>query len=338
MSHTTPQLTFFCELEARPLQEFFANPEVMAFLQETGAAVSLGIIDFSPERVEVVRGLNEANIPVTAWLLLPEEEGYWFNLDNAPQAEVRYETFQAWSIQNHLKWARVGLDIEPDRQTLQSLPDNWLAGLKRLTRQFWNSNRLRRGKLAYERLVRRIKKDGHVVETYQFPFIQDERVAKSSLLQRATGLVDLRGVDVEVYMLYSSFARQWGQAAIQSYGPTAGGIAVGSTGGGVEMEGVVDTRPLTWDELQADLRLAAQYCSQVYIFSLEGCQRQGFLPRLKNFDWRQPVTVFPQTAQQVRSFRRVLQGTLWLLSRPALLLLPLVLFAALVGWRRKQSH
>lgn len=338
MPLTTPQLTFFCELQAHTLQEFFTNPEVMAFLQETGAAISLGIIDLSPERVEVVRRLNEANIPVTAWLLLPKEQGYWFNLDNAPQAEVRYETFQAWSMQNHLKWARVGLDIEPDIQTLQSLPNNWLAGMRRLTRQIWNSNRLRRGKLAYERLVRRIKADGHAVETYQFPFIQDERAAKSSLLQRATGLVDLHDVDSEIQMLYSSFVRPWGQAAILNYGPTAGGIAVGSTGGGVEMEGVVDTRPLTWEELQTDLRLAARFCPQVYIFSLEGCHRQGFFPRLKNFIWQQPVTISPKSTQQVNTFRRVLQRTLWLLSRPVLLLLPVVLFAALVSWRKRKSH
>ncbi len=58
------------------------------------ASVSLGIIDFSQERASVVSRLNQADIPVEAWLLLPKDQGYWFNLDNASQTITRYAGFK----------------------------------------------------------------------------------------------------------------------------------------------------------------------------------------------------------------------------------------------------
>jgi len=83
---TFPKLTFFCELESEPLQTLFQNPEVIQDLSALNGTVSLGIRDLSAVRAEVVRRLNDAGIPVTAWLLLPKEQGYYFNIDNYPEA------------------------------------------------------------------------------------------------------------------------------------------------------------------------------------------------------------------------------------------------------------
>jgi len=40
-----------------------------------------------------VRRLNAAGVPVVAWLLLPKEQGYWFNAENSGYALDRYEHF-----------------------------------------------------------------------------------------------------------------------------------------------------------------------------------------------------------------------------------------------------
>ena len=76
---THPELTFFTELSPGDLTELFKGRFVIDDLQALDAALSLAIIDFSEERAAVVKRLNEAGVPVIAWLLLPEEEGYWFN-------------------------------------------------------------------------------------------------------------------------------------------------------------------------------------------------------------------------------------------------------------------
>ena len=100
------------------------------------------------------------------------------------------------------------------------------------------------------------------------------RLTGGSLLRRVFGLVDLP-VDRDVFMLYSSFLGKLGSALLWSYGPEAKAIGVGSTGGGVEVGANMPV--LTWDALVRDLQLARQLGKDIFIFSLEGCVRQGFL-------------------------------------------------------------
>ncbi len=339
MNNVSPVLTFACELEAQPLHELFANPEVIEFLQATGSTISLGILDLSKERAAVVRRLNEAGVPVTAWLLLPKDQGYWFNLDNYPQAAARYGQFKNWSQENGLRWARIGLDIEPDIRAMQMLAARRLAGLQRFLPSLLNTPRLVQGTRAYHNLVRQIHADGSSVETYQFPFIVDERQARSSMMQRLAGLVDLPEADCEILMLYSSFMRPWGQGVLWSYGAQAQGIGVGSTGGGVQLEGTLDVRPLNWPELQTDLLLARKHSENIFIFSLEGCAQQGILPLLRDFDWSQPVTIPYDAARRAENIRSLFRRGLWLTGRPAWLLfgLALVVSAVTLVTRRRNK-
>lgn len=322
-----PRLTFFCELAAGPLQELFAGSVVIQDLSALQAGVSLGILDLSPERAVVVRRLNEAGIPVVAWQLLSEEEGYWFNLGNAAQAATRYQAFKRWTAEYGLQWAGLGLDIEPDiREAQQLMRDKWRL-LPALLQRILDSRRLHRAQAAYSALVAQIRVDGYPVDSYQIPFIVDERKVGSSLLQRLGGLVDI-AVDREVLMLYSSFLRPTGVGMLWSYAQEAKAVAVGSTGGGVTVGGVDRIPPLSWNELARDLRLAARWSNDIYLFSLEGCVRQGFLARLKAFDWSQPVVWPFWTARKVEQRRSLFRVVLWGSAHPLL-----VLGAALgLGW------
>jgi hypothetical protein len=331
---TQPRLTFFCELEAGALQALFADPSVIDDLVALQASVSLGILDLSPERATVVRRLNEAGIPVIAWQLLPEEQGYWFNLANAPQAAARYADFQAWTAEHDLWWAGVGIDIEPDiREVQQLMADKRRLGSTLLRRAFDNQ-RLRRAQAAYGALVARMRADGYRVDSYQFPFIVDERRVGASLLRRVAGLVDVP-VDREVLMLYTSFLRPRGPGVLWSYAPDAGSIAVGSTGGGVQVGGIGDVPPLDWGEFSRDLRLARCWSDDIHVFSLEGCVRQGFLARLRDFDWHQPVAPPSEAAGQVEMMRRMLRAVLWLSARPLVLLVGLLAVLWLLSHLRR---
>jgi hypothetical protein len=298
-----PRLTFFCELEAEPLRELFADPAVVEHLVALKASVSLGLLDLSAQRADVVRRLHAAGIPVIAWQLLPAEQGYWFNLDNAPQAAARYEAFREWTSAHGLRWDGVGLDIEPDLHELRRLLAGRWRQLLALLRRLRRRERLRRAREAYEALIARIRADGYRVDTYQLPLIVDERQAGSTLLQRLLGVVDLPA-DREVLMLYSSFVRPHGAGLMESYGLQAHSIGVGSTGGGVELPGAGAAPPLSWDELSGDLRRARRLCADLHVFSLEGCVRQGFLPRLRAFDWSGPEEAPKTTTRRMKLMRR----------------------------------
>ena len=305
-----PRLTFFCELEPGELQALFASPDLIDDLCSLQAGVSLGLLDLSPERAEVVRRLNAAGVPVTAWLLLKKEHGYWCNQDNAPETLACYEAFRTWTREQGLSWAAVGLDIEPDIQVMEELALRPGSALPKLMRRALDGRRLSRAQAMYGDLAEMLRSDGHVLESYQFPIIADERKVRSDLLRRLTGLVDLRS-DREVWMLYSSFSRPLGVGYLWSYAPEAQAIAVGSTGGGI-YTGMGDPSPLSWDEFSRDLRLAWHWTDHLYIFSLEGCVRQGFLDRLKNFTWDTPIFFPEDHAEVVARWRAALQSSLWL--------------------------
>lgn len=323
-----PSLTFFCEMQAESLRELF-TPQRIRKLQQIRASVSLSLQDFSPERAEIVQELNRADIPVIAWLLLPKEAGYWLNLRNFESACERYRIFKQWTEQNHLKWAAVGLDIEPDiREMGELLRKNWRI-LPRFLGRIFGHQDWRRGITAYRKLVEQIHQDGYQVDSYQFPLIADERIAGSTILQRVFGLVDLPA-DREVWMLYSSFVRPHGAGIISSYAGEAQSIALGSTGGGVDGE-FLHIEPLTWDELARDLRLAWYWNEDLHIFSLEGCVQQDYLDKLSSFVWDNPV-LLPESSQlRVDGWRRSLQSLLWILSHSLVLLLTLA--GGIVLWK-----
>ncbi len=313
-------LTFFCELDTPDLQELFAGDQLINDLKALNAAISLGIPDLSPERAGMVRRLNQAGIPMIAWLLLPKEQGYWLNVDNAPNAVSRYDEFRRWTVDQGLQWEAIGLDIEPDFNQLHGvMRSTWkLAPL--FLRRSVNFRSLRRARSLYKQLVARIHSDGYRVDSYQLPFIVDDRKAHSAFIQRATGIVDIP-TDREVLMLYTSFARPYGVGALWSYAPDTDSFGLGSAGGGVEIDPtLIDTKPLEWDELARDLRLAYAWGDDIHIFSLEGCVRQGFLEKLKTFEFDQPIFEPTEQTRQVEAWREGLRPLLWVGAHPVMIL------------------
>lgn len=327
-----PKLSFACELEPEPLQALLTEA-VIASLVRLNATVCLGILDLSAERAAAVRRLNQAGVPVVAWLLLPKEQGYWFNAGNAPQAFDRYEQFRNWSAEQGLKWAGIGLDIEPDIRDLTALWQTRGRMVPKLLPRLLQVFKMRRARRAYRALVALIHADGYPVESYQFPLIEDERCAGSTVLQRLAGIVDVP-TDREIWMLYTSFLRPHGAGVLASYGPEAQAIGLGVTGGGVTEPGISAPAPLTWEEFSRDLRLAYLWCDDLFIFSLEGCVQQGFLERLQTFVWDLPILTPEAAKARVDAWRSTLQSGLWLAQR-----LPFILAglgAGMLAWKVRQ--
>ncbi len=303
-----PQLNFACQMETAGLQSLFSDPDVIRDLRQLNAGISLSLIDLSPGRAQVVRQLNSAGIPVTAWLALPAEQGYYLNASNAAQAEVRFTEFQKWTADSGLRWSGVGLDIEPNLQEFTSIRRAAWAALARL----FDPHTVTRARTAYKAFIARIEAAGYRVETYQFPFIADEREVRSTLLERFFGIVDVRG-DREVLMLYSSFHRAADSALIWQYGPSAQLIVTGITAGDPQPDARIG--PLSWEELSHDVIVASHFSPAVGIYNLEGSVRRGFLPRLKALDWNQPVTISADQNRQIIRFRARIQAAIWTLSR-----------------------
>ncbi len=299
---SVPSLTFACELPAVELVAFFAEPGIIAELRHLAATVSLGIIDLTPERASAVRQLNAAGVPVVAWQLLPKDEGYWYNLLNAEKAAARYAAFQRWTATEGLRWAAVAIDIEPDINQLGDFTGDTQAALRAVIRGRLSKRALRAAEDRYRALVAQMHADGYTVQSYVIPPIVDERRVGATLLRRLFRLGDI-ATDGETLMLYTSFMGNFGEGVLWSYSRAAQSIGLGSTGGGVEEGGLAAQQPLTWAALTHDLLVARQWQRPIFIFSLEGCVRQGYLARLREFDWEAPPPMARQAGRRVSRLR-----------------------------------
>jgi hypothetical protein len=317
-----PELTFFTELEPKALKKLFEDRFVLDDLKTLKASVSVGLIDLSDERAEVIKRLNKIGVPVIAWLLLPKDQGYWYNLENYPFAVARYEAFKTWTAKHNLLWTAVGLDIEPDFEESAMFEARNPKVLPIIWRRLNDKKGYEESRLAYLGLVNQIHADGYKVEAYHSTYVVDDRAAHSTVLKRALGLIDVQ-VDRVVLMLYSSFSRPYGQAMLESYAASTDSFGLGVTGGGVETDTGDTVAPLSWVEFTTDLRIAAKYKKPIHIFSLEGCVQQNFLSRLITFTWDEPAPEPLLNRAFVETSRGTLQSLAWIIERPIVFLLGL---------------
>lgn len=336
---TRPQLIFACDRQTKELEPLF-TPELISDLKELNAGIALSTEDFSPERAQIVRRLNAAGIPMTAWIALPKDQGYYVNASTAPQTIARFEEFDKWTKENGLRWEAVGLDIEPTLNEYSALMSHkgqliWMAIKRSL-----NSARVNRAKEAYNTLIREIQSRGYKAQTYQLTFLADERNAHTTLLERIFGIVDVRG-DQEIFMLYTSFVHQFGAAQIWQYAPSAQIIAVGSTATSGDAAMDAKYAPLNWEEFSRDLIVAHHFSSIVGVYSLEGCVKQGFMPKLKTMDWTQAVVIPAASLKQAAQAKNGIHAVLWLGSHliyfiAAFLLVFGWVIRMIVRWRRRK--
>jgi hypothetical protein len=320
-------LWFACDGSTSDIQGVLSRPGVISDLQDLKAGIALALPELSKERAGIVLELNHAGIPVTAWLALPGAEGYYLNASNAQLGMARFKQFERWSASYNLQWASIGLDIEPSIQDFEGLRQGhrWHLFVTIIGRYF-NTGRIKRAKAVFAELISEMQKEGYKVDIYQFPFIADERHGHSTLLERITGIVDIRA-DREVLMLYTSFNPSLDSALIWIYGPEAQAIAVGSTQGSD-----TDPRfhPLNWNEFSRDLLVAHHFCTTIGVYNLEGCIQQGFLGRLKRMDWNQRVLIPVEAVQKAEQFRARVQRAIWIGSHLPYFALALLIVVALL--------
>ena len=72
-------ISFFNELKSTELVELFKDTNLIPNLQAIHGEIRMGTLDLTPERAGIVKKLNDAGVPVVAWVVLSEEDGYFSN-------------------------------------------------------------------------------------------------------------------------------------------------------------------------------------------------------------------------------------------------------------------
>lgn len=318
------------------MQALFADPDVIPALRALHAQAAVAITDFSPERAQIVHLLNEQQIPAIAWIMLPANEGLYLNADTAQQAVARVRAFENWTNANGLHWSAVGLDIEPNFAELAALSNHRWRLITTLLRHSFDGRRIDHATATYSALIRHLQLHGYTVQTYVMPYVPAERSVHSTLLDRQLGTVEVRGNE-EYLMLYTSFARQAGAAMIWSLGTHAQSIAIGSTDG--PMPAGSGSGPLNWEEFSRDLLVASHFSHDIGIYNLEGCVRQGFLPRIEAMDWSGSVIIPAAAVTRVHRLGTGLRTALWIGSRAIYFLIATLVILAwlIVRWHKRRQ-
>lgn len=332
-----PQIGFACcDQSTAQMQTLFADPGMVPALRDLHAQVAVAIVDFSPQRTEVVQRLNQVGIPTIAWILLRPEDGLYLNADNASAVASRVIDFEKWSASNHLQWAAVGLDVEPNFSELARFKGHRWRLFAYFLRNCFDAQRMSKARQAYAALIGQIQSYGYSVQIYPMPYLPAERSVRSTLLDRMLGTVDIRG-NQEFLMLYTNVARPIGAAMIWSIGPDAQGISVGSTWG----DGApgIGSGPLDWEEFSRDLIVASHFTHHIGVYNLEGCVRQGFLPRLQAMNWSQTVIIPSKNVTRARRLGLIIRAILLIASWLPWIIVTLVLLITwLILWRRKRRR
>ncbi len=310
-----PFIIFFTESHAEALDHLLHDETLLYELRQRGSGLALAIVHFDEALARVIRRLHTYGIYTVARLLLPTEDGGFFNLQNYPQAVEQYRAFHIWTQQQQLPVDAIGLDIEPPLIELWNT-QQWK--MRDIARQLWLAHEnvlYPAARAAYTELIAEIRLDGYEVHTYQTPLMVDDRRAGTTLIQRALDVVDLPS-DVEVLLFYRSLPLEHlhgtiGGALIASYGP-----AVDSIGIGMQRELPIplfkNQSPYLTQQHDyiRDLLLAAEYTDTIYLYSLEACLHNGVFATLAEIDWGATPHIPVQQRVIVESVRSVLFGIL----------------------------
>lgn len=323
-----PVLSFFNEMKGPELRQLFGDTSLIPTLQALHAEIRMGMIDLSLERAEVLHRLNEAGIPVVAWLLLPEEKGYWFHSGNGQQAIERYKEVKEWAEAQGIQFKGIGIDLELDMNDVKLAKSDPWALIRQLPGRLYDKERITEGRRIYGELLQQIRQDGYPVESYIASFVKDETRNGTTSIQQLTGFLDVP-VEKEIPMLYTSLmGNPYGMLKVYALDQQLPYVALGSTGGGVD----TTLNTLTWEEFAHDIRVVAPHVQEIYVFSLEGCVNKGYLKQLVNFDYDQSVAAAPEEVAAVQKFQKNFIRVSKILSHPTLLFGSIIVVLLLIGW------
>jgi hypothetical protein len=328
-----PVLTYIADYPAAELTDHL-NDIAIAHLVVEQRRLCLAIRDLSAVRAEHVRALNRAQVPVVAWLTRDETESQrFYRFSDGDAVVARYQEFQAWSIQNGLRWAALGLEIEPDLHDAVHFDGEPHIDTNALIRRVADHWHIESATAQFQALFAQMRADGHTIELYELPFVRDDRVSGSTLARRLLGLPNV-SADQSVVRLYSSMTRPYGSGLIANYAPEFSAVAIGD----LHADGL--HQPLAITELMRDLaHVAACRVPHIYIAGLSVTQMPEVATQVARGEWLRAVAPpLDDNQQRVSRMRAGLRALLWAGARPAVLLPLLIPVLLLIRRMLRAPH
>ncbi|HNW94760.1 MAG TPA: LPXTG cell wall anchor domain-containing protein [Anaerolineaceae bacterium] len=247
------------------MRALFEDRFVLDDLKSLGAGVALVVRDFSEERAQAARLLNKLGIPVSAWLLLPGEQGTWLDRADSAQAAELYQALIHWSGVKGLRWSAIGYGVPEREERAAQKSTNGLTA-----------------SAAISTLIERAHADGFAVElVYSLPQGAPSQIKNLGLGRKTMPEVPKAERCIHLPPNINETSRAFREGGADG----KGAVRVVNARKSLNLGTSTDEEPKTWQEFARELCAARQQSSAVYVITLESCANQGFLDRLVTLDW-----------------------------------------------------
>ena len=306
--------------EFLPFEELEAELDTIAEHRIELSVAIQGTDIGDPALESMLRSARRRGVPVRAWLLLTDEEGYWPGEDNLPAFEALVDAFWTWNEDEALEVEWINVDLEPPLSLSNELAAALEGGdlgpavpllLEQVDREEHLASRT-----AWAAAVDRWHDRGIKVACDALSYVLDDFADGDPDLQDmfespVEGVPwDEVGFLVYQILYQDSDGNQLGPDLVRSYTETAVGqfgdrtaIAlgtIGNTGKNTTIVGYAEPGALHADEAAA---LAAG-APHVLLFSVDGMKGEGGLPR-----WLadRPAAAAPNPSEDVELQRELLE-------------------------------
>jgi hypothetical protein len=255
-----------------------------------------------PDLKFLLQAAAAEGVPVGAWLLLEDAQGYWPNAENAPAFCALIERFLDWLDSEQLSVAEIIVDMETPLALSRLLKGRLIKGLQ-LEWQRWqhpqNRERFESAVSAFTGLVDTIHQAGLTAQVVTYPFIVHDAAAgnlafqsflqvpvtpvpwdRISLMVYRSSFQDLAPMRLSSWLVYSYL--ELAQKVLNV--PVSAALGVIGSIGKITEGGFRDV-----DEIRADVAAArAAGVESIQLFSLDGMHQLG-APE----DWLRLYTTLP---------------------------------------------
>ena len=236
----------------------------------------------SDELASLLRAAAAEGVPVIAWMLLPEEDGYWFNETNSDEARTVVLAFLDWIEEEliPLRWILFDMEMGLEQTAVMESGD-LLGTVLPMLQENVDPEAYETATAAYSELVLEVKGRGYVVTAAAYPFIIDDLLDDDHDIQDAfntpivgvpfdevyymayrTTFTKLTGMEPGPHLIY-----QYAHEAYELFGEQAV-IGLGTIGDIGMVSDIGFNEP---SELAEDVAAArAGGNERIFIFSLDG--------------------------------------------------------------------
>lgn len=326
-SQNTARLSWMTDLPSAHLYQMLSDSSMQADLAMLKPTIRMGMVDLDSSRLELIKLLDSLEVPMTAWLLLPNEEGKSLDWKQSERAKQRYEEFLQWTHDHQLNWSGIALAVVPDAKEQEWLDGQRSRYAEHLFSRMYEEEDLLASRVGYQNLIHQMQADGYLVELYMPAYHLDAQKAGSSATQWITG-VPILEADVQIPMLQMDEEHALAMVASYSSEEAVKKICL--------LMPSAQTNSMAWKEAATLVQEAGDDVEEITLYIPDLSRTSEIIPNLARFEWEGVSPLSSSELNKAGARRQKMQRLFDLLRYPKLVLagLGVLLLLSLIAFVR----